>query len=49
MDQVELFRLGPKPFKVFSCWYNHEDFLKFVKKEWDYFVVSGKRAYMVKE
>ncbi|XP_058759955.1 uncharacterized protein LOC131633261 [Vicia villosa] len=40
---------GPKPFKVFHCWYEHEDFLKFVKQEWEAFSVTGSSAFVLKE
>lgn len=39
----------PKPFKTLSCWYDHEDFLNFVKREWESFDVQGNRAFVLKE
>lgn len=40
---------GPRPFKVFNCWYEHPDFLKFVKSEWNSFYVKGRVARVLKE
>ncbi|XP_058762167.1 uncharacterized protein LOC131635557 [Vicia villosa] len=40
---------GPKPFKVFNSWFQHKDFLKFVKEAWDSFQVRGKKYFVVME
>lgn len=40
---------GPKPFKVFNYWYEHLDFLEFVKREWNYFKVDGGVSHVLKE
>lgn len=40
---------GPKPFRVFNAWFEHEDFLPFVKDCWTSFAVSGPKAFVVKE
>ncbi|CAK8533215.1 unnamed protein product [Lathyrus sativus] len=32
---------GPKPFKVFSCWYKHPQFHDFVKSVWDSSAIGG--------
>lgn len=40
---------GPKSFKVFKAWVGHSNFLPFVKKEWDSFLIQGKKSYVIKE
>ncbi|XP_058757340.1 uncharacterized protein LOC131630577 [Vicia villosa] len=40
---------GPKPFKVFKCWFEHGDFLKFVKTEWNSHNEDGTSAFVLKE
>lgn len=38
-----------KPFKVFQCWYEHEDFINFVKQKWSSFEIKGSSAFVLKE
>ncbi|XP_058776653.1 uncharacterized protein LOC131650973 [Vicia villosa] len=40
---------GPKPFKVFNAWFQHKDFLGFVKTAWDSFQVRGKKYFVIRE
>ncbi|XP_058752306.1 uncharacterized protein LOC131625459 [Vicia villosa] len=40
---------GPKPFKVFNSWFEHEDFLKFVRQQGESFKVQGSSAFILKE
>ncbi|CAK8569448.1 unnamed protein product [Lathyrus sativus] len=40
---------GPKLFKVFDCWYKHPGFVEFVKNEWNYIVIEGDVAHVLKE
>lgn len=39
---------GPKPFKVFNCWYDHPEFLEFVKNEWNLIQVVDSVAHILK-
>lgn len=38
-----------KPFKFNNCWFGHNDFLKFVKDEWNSFEILGRHAFVIKE
>lgn len=40
---------GPKTFKVYNWWFDHKDFLDFVKKECDSCSRIGKKSYVLKE
>ncbi|XP_058725826.1 uncharacterized protein LOC131597131 [Vicia villosa] len=40
---------GPKPFRVFNCWYDHPEFVEFVKQEWNSKHVQGSGAFVLKE
>ncbi|XP_058756407.1 uncharacterized protein LOC131629638 [Vicia villosa] len=40
---------GPKPFKVFNTWFQHKDFICFVKSAWDSFHVRGKKFFVIRE
>ncbi|XP_058742075.1 uncharacterized protein LOC131614520 [Vicia villosa] len=40
---------GPKPFKMFKCWFDHEEFLPFVEKEWKAMDIRGKYGFILKE
>jgi hypothetical protein len=40
---------GPKPFRVINAWFDHPDFVPFVETCWKGFVVSGKKAFVLKE
>lgn len=39
----------PKPFKVLNYWYEHVEFLDFVKSQWDSFNVQGSSAFILEE
>lgn len=32
---------GPKPFRVFDCWFDHKDFRTFVKEQWEEMNIEG--------
>lgn len=40
---------GPKPFKVFNCWFEHQDFVPFVEEVWKSSIFQGKYAFVLKE
>lgn len=40
---------GPKPFKVFSYWYEHPDFVSLVKIVWNGSSVQGNHFFRFKE
>lgn len=40
---------GPKLIRFNNCWVSHKDFLSFVEKPWNYFVVEGGGDYILKE
>lgn len=40
---------GPKSFRIFNAWFDHAEFLPFVKACWDGFNVLGFKAHVVKE
>ncbi|CAK8538457.1 unnamed protein product [Lathyrus sativus] len=40
---------GLKPFRFNTCWVKHEDFMSFVKVEWESILVSGRCDYILKE
>lgn len=39
----------PKPFNLFNCWINHEEFMSFVENIWKIVNVEGKTAFMLKD
>lgn len=41
--------LAPKPFKKFSCWFEHHDFVSFINEVWKSGQVQEKCAYVMKE
>lgn len=40
---------GPNPFKSFYLWFEHKDFLKFIKDAWESFYVRGKNIVIKKK
>lgn len=39
---------GPKPFKVYNGWFEHRDFLEFVKYVWESCPVQGENTFILK-
>ncbi|CAK8566650.1 unnamed protein product [Lathyrus sativus] len=40
---------GPKPFKVFKCWFNHPTFDEFVASTWNNFHIVGSPLFILAE
>lgn len=40
---------GPRPFRVLDCWFDHPDFVNFVKEKWSSKIVNGKACFVLKE
>lgn len=38
-----------KPFRVLNCWFGNKEFVKFVKKSWEDFMVTSISDYVLKE
>lgn len=39
---------GPKPFKIFNCWFDHPNFDYFVEGVWNSIKFHGKNAFVMK-